>query len=103
MKRLFLIALAASLAVPAGARAMEDERSISIPLAGVRFDNDASVTALRSRIARAARQVCDVREPSLKARSESWRCRDSAIERAEQQLSRLAGQQKLALATDSSR
>lgn len=96
MKRLFLIALAASLAAPAGARAMEDQRSISIPLAGVRLDNDASVAALRGRIARAARQVCDAREPSLKARAESWKCRDFAIERAERQLSRLVGRDRLA-------
>lgn len=89
MKRFAMMFAAALSAAPAVAQFPDEERSVSIPLAGIRLGDPESLAALKSRIARAAIQVCAADDRSLSSVLESQRCRSLAVERSNQQLTGL--------------
>lgn len=99
IRTILLLLGAALLAAPASALYADEGRRIAIPIAGVRLHDEASVTTLKGRIARAARQVCDTRDKSLRAAIESDNCEKAAIESAEGQLARFIERNRFAAAS----
>ena len=96
-RTLLLIALAA-LAAPVGARPAEDLRSVSLPVETASLAKPRVVAALRTRIARAAAQVCAPYTRSLHDQSLSRKCRDAASEEANNQLNAMIAGQRVAAA-----
>ena len=73
-----------------------DRRSMTVPLAGVRFDDPQSVANLRRRIERAVRQVCAPDDRSLFQQMRSRTCRIGAQRATERQLARYVDDNRLA-------
>ena len=96
--RLFpLMIVVACVATPALARTVEnDRRSMSVPLAGVRFDNPQSVADLRRRVDRAVRQVCAPADSTLSQQMQARTCRVGAQRASERQLARYVDRNRLA-------
>ena len=98
MKLYPLIMIAAAcLAAPTFAQTVQDDqRSVSVPLAGVRFDDPRSIADLRHRIDRAVRQVCAPAATTLDEHMQVRACRIGALKTAERQLARYVGQTRMA-------
>ena len=100
MKSLSLLLAAATLSWPAAVSAQDAIRSTErVSLASVRFDDEASMRELRSRIRQAARRVCGaVNDRSSFAARATSRCRTDAVADAEAQLGRFASLTRYAAA-----
>lgn len=99
MKRYVLMFAAASIAAPVSAQAAPEVRSISVSVAGVRFEDPHSIAELRVRIARAVRKVCEGDSRSVRDHLASRQCRADATKRSERQIARLLDPTRLAVAT----
>lgn len=96
--RLFpLIIVVACVATPALTRTVEDDqRSVSVSLAGARFGNPQSVADLRRRIDRAVRQVCAPADWTQSQQMQARNCRAGAQRASERQLARYVDRNRLA-------
>lgn len=90
--KILSILLAAATMLPAPAIAQDADRRVErVSLAGVRFDDGASMRALRLRIRQAATRVCSGERGNaamMTTMATMNRCRNGAIADAEAQLGR---------------